>query len=68
MIGNLILTDGALNRKLADKDFAAKRKLLDGSKVWLDPTLKKAKAWTDADIESRTKSLADLAYKTVWKI
>ena len=68
MVGNLILTDAPLNRKLANKDFVAKRKLLEASKVWVDPALKKATAWSDTEIESRTKAMADLAYKTVWKI
>ena len=68
MIGNLILTDAALNAKLANKDFLAKRKLLENSRVWVDPLLKKATMWTDNEIEARAKALATLAEKTIWRI
>jgi len=68
LIGNLILVDGALNNKLANKDFSHKVKLLAASRVWVDPTLAKAKTWDDAEIEARTKKLASLAYNTIWSL
>lgn len=67
-IGNLILVDKKLNDKLADKDFAEKAKILNAAKVWVDPVILKAKAWGVAEIEQRSKLLAELAYKTVWAL
>lgn len=67
-IGNLILVDKKLNDKLADKDFAEKVKILHAAKVWVDPVILKAKTWGTAEIEQRSKLLAEVAYKTVWAL
>jgi uncharacterized protein with ParB-like and HNH nuclease domain len=67
-IGNLILVDKKLNEKLADKDFAEKVKILNAAKVWVDPVILKAKTWGAAEIEQRSKLLAEAAYKSVWAL
>ncbi|GAC1447762.1 MAG: DUF262 domain-containing protein [Ktedonobacteraceae bacterium] len=68
LLGNLILVDNSLNRSLGNNDFAQKQRDLLKSRVWMDETIKQAKKWTEADIEARTKQLADLAYNKVWAI
>lgn len=67
MLGNLILVDKELNEKLANKDFATKIRILEQSRVWVDPVLKTSQAWSDGEILSRTNALAKLAYYTIWK-
>jgi hypothetical protein len=67
-IGNLILVDKKLNEKLADKDFAEKVKILNAAKVWVDPVILKSKTWGTAEIEQRSKLLAETAYKSVWAL
>jgi len=67
-IGNLIYIPTELNQKLNTKDFKRKIKILLKSGVKLDEPLLTAKQWTPADIEKRTKWLAELAFKTIWKI
>lgn len=66
-LGNLILVDGAVNNKLANKDFATKLQMLSKTSVPLDDDIKSAIAWNDAEIETRTKQLAKLAYDKVWR-
>ncbi len=67
-LGNLILVDDALNAKLSNKDFSQKKTLLKDLRIWLDNYIKNAKTWTDAEIEARTKGLADVAFKKVWAL
>jgi hypothetical protein len=66
-LGNLIFVDGKTNNKLANKEFAAKLKVLEKTSVYLDDTIKKCTSWNDKEIEKRTKALAKLAYDQVWK-
>lgn len=68
MIGNLILVDAETNGKLANKDFAAKLKILSSTHVYLDDHIKQATNWTDKEIELRTRTLAKLAYEKIWKL
>ena len=68
LLGNLILVDNSLNRSLANNDFAQKQKDLLKSRVWVDDMIRDAERWSEADIEARTKYLADLAYNRVWTI
>ena len=65
-IGNLILVDDELNKKLANKQFVEKKTLLLGSSVWLDPIVKKASIWGKYEIEERSRNLAKLAFEKVW--
>lgn len=67
-IGNLILTEPKFNEKLGNKPFAQKIVLLKGSKVFLDPVLSAAVAWTAKDVQTRAKWLAKNAYEKVWKV
>jgi hypothetical protein len=68
-VGNLLLVEKGFNgSSLGNKPFAAKRSLLQKSKVFLDPVLAKAADWTDVEISDRAKWLAETAFKTVWKI
>jgi hypothetical protein len=66
-LGNLIFVDAETNDKLANKDIAAKLKVLGKTNVYLDPSIRKCKAWSDDEIEERTRDLAKLAYEKVWK-
>ena len=68
LLGNLILVDNSLNRSLANNDFAQKQKDLLKSRVWVDDMIREARRWSEADIEVRTKYLADLAYNKVWTL
>lgn len=67
-VGNLIFVPTELNQSLNAKDFETKRKILIESGVKLDEPLLKAKQWSPAEIEQRTKWLAELAYNKIWKI
>lgn len=68
-IGNLILVEkGFNNNKLGNKTFAAKKALLQKSKVFLDPVIEKATDWTAVEITERAKWLATTAIQVVWKI
>jgi hypothetical protein len=67
-IGNLIFVSEDTNKKLKNKDFAAKKAILDKDNVPMDSILDKAKAWTDPEITSRSNLLAKVAYKTIWKL
>ena len=67
-IGNLIFVSGSLNDQLKNKDFPEKKKVLSKAKVWQDEVLQNATTWTEDDIRARSKKLAELAYKKVWKI
>lgn len=68
-IGNLLLVEKAFNGStLGSKGFAAKKELLEKSKVFLDPVLANATVWTATQIEERAKWMAKSAYDKVWKI
>jgi Protein of unknown function (DUF1524) len=67
-IGNLLLVEKGFNNKLANKPFPAKKSLLQGSKLKLDPVIEQATKWTSVEIAARAKWLSERAYKKVWKI
>ena len=67
-IGNLILVNQAMNNDLANKSFLDKVQILKNAKVWVDPVILNAKNWGPAEIESRTKLLAQDAHKNVWSL
>jgi uncharacterized protein with ParB-like and HNH nuclease domain len=67
-IGNLIVVDQALNKKLANKSFADKKKILEKANIWVDPVILNAVSWGSAEIESRARSLASEAYDKIWKL
>ncbi len=68
-IGNLLLVEKTFNaNSLTNKQFGAKKALLEKSKVFLDPIIMNAIAWTDSEIAARAKWLATTAFQKVWKI
>ena len=67
-LGNLLLIDHELNRKLGNKEFSKKKQLLRKSDVWIDETIADAIYWGEDEINHRTMKLAEIAYKLVWNI
>ena len=67
-IGNLILVSPDLNKKLKDKPFREKKKILTAAGFKLPTELAHAKTWEPVDIAARTALLAKVAYDEVWKI
>ncbi len=67
-IGNLLLLDPKLNNKLGNKDFQAKKAVLQASQAWVDDLITNARAWGSAQIRQRTEAQAGLAFDKVWKI
>lgn len=65
-IGNLILIPSDLNNKLGTKSFDQKKKILEEKNVSLDQVITDADKWTEEEIQSRTKFLANYAFNTVW--
>jgi hypothetical protein len=68
-IGNLILVSNALNGKLDDRDFAAKKQILgsEGLPYDIGGVLANA-SWGPAEIEARARLLGELAYDVIWKL
>ncbi|MGA2631160.1 MAG: DUF262 domain-containing HNH endonuclease family protein [Terriglobia bacterium] len=67
-VGNLIVIDQTLNNKLANKDFAHKKKILQSSNIWIDSAIANATTWGATEIEQRTRLLSNEAYNKVWKL
>jgi uncharacterized protein with ParB-like and HNH nuclease domain len=67
-LGNLLLVDPKLNNKLGNKEFPAKKAVLQGSQAWLDDLILNATTWGSREIHERTAALAALAFDKVWKI
>jgi hypothetical protein len=67
-LGNLLLVTQELNLKLKDKDFGAKKVILQEDGYKLPNAISNAKTWTSDLIQERTKELAKLSFNTVWKI
>lgn len=68
-IGNLCLVDESLNNRLGDKKFDDKRRILkpEAAKYGLDDVVDSA-TWGPTEIDSRARTLADLAYRKVWRV
>lgn len=66
-VGNLIFVSEDTNKKLKNKDFAAKKNTLKSDHVPMDAVLEGANAWTDGEIKSRSELLAKVAYEKIWK-
>jgi len=58
----------SLNHELENKDFLEKKRILSKAKVWQDDVLQNSVSWGEEKIRERSKKLAELAYKRVWKI
>ena len=68
-IGNLILVSEALNNRLANRSFDAKRQILEAeSELWVDPIILSASQWGSEEIEARARKLAEDAYDAVWTL
>jgi hypothetical protein len=67
-IGNLILVNHDLNEKLGNKLIQQKLTILQNSNVELERAIAKVQDWGEAEIQKRTKSLAELAYNKVWRL
>lgn len=67
-IGNLILVDPKLNNKLDNKNFSAKKKILQKSHAWVDALVRTSNSWTPAEIQQRATKLAEVAFEKVWRI
>lgn len=67
-LGNLILVDQITNQKLTNKDFNEKKRILLSSSAWVDEEINRATTWGEAQVQSRTKALANMAYNKIWKI
>jgi hypothetical protein len=67
-IGNLLLLSESVNVRIANSDLNAKRKAYRAEQVPLDPVLKNATKWTEAEVSARTLELAKLAYNDVFTV
>jgi len=67
-IGNMLLVPNRLNEKLKDKPFNDKKQILLDAKYPLPAELAKAVDWTPEMVLKRTQSIAEKAYKHVWRI
>ena len=68
-LGNLMFLDPTSNVQAGNHSFAQKSKLVYSKIGGSIPTeVSDAKAWTPLQVIDRTKSLATLAYETVWAI
>jgi len=67
-VGNLILVTEGLNKKLKDKPFKEKKKILLDDVYKLPKEVSAVTDWTDADIIGRTQKIAEQAYNSIWKI
>jgi hypothetical protein len=68
-IGNLMLVSEAINTRLDDKDFVAKKKILanEGSTYDIGGVLDQSQ-WGAQTVEDRAHLLAERAYDKVWKL
>ena len=64
-LGNLVLLDDALNKKISNKPFAYKKNLYKKSLIKPNQDLQKYDEWTPKQIEERQKELAEIALK-IW--
>ncbi len=68
-IGNLLLCESSFNgAQLKAKPFVDKKAILKKSKVTLDASLRGATKWTETEISSRSRAMAERAYTTTWKM
>ena len=67
-IGNMIIVSGELNRKLANKTFLEKKKVLIASGYILDPILNEATEWNEEQVLNRLEWMSNEAYNVIWKI
>ncbi len=66
-IGNLLLVSDELNKKLENKSFKDKKRILKEHEYKLPKSIEDASNWGVAEIKKRTDEVADLAYNSIWK-
>ena len=66
--GNLVLVSEELNKKLKNKPFKDKKRIMEDHGYDLSAELAVASAWSKSDILDRTQRLAEEAYNSVWSI
>jgi len=67
-IGNMILIPQKLNEKLQNKPFDQKKGILLDAGVTLSDDIVSAQEWKEEQIRERTAKMAEVAYKTIWRI
>jgi hypothetical protein len=67
-LGNLLFVSEELNKKLKNKAFKEKKKILVDAGIRLDPVLENATSWNDDEIDDRTENLGELAYNDIWRV
>ncbi len=67
-IGNLILIDDKINKKLGTKNFVDKKNILLDTSIHIDEILKRSTEWTVKEIENRTIAIATSIFNDVFKI
>ncbi len=67
-IGNMVIVSRELNRKLANKQFLEKKKILKESGFIFDPILDQATEWSEELILNRLEWMSTEAFNTIWKI
>jgi uncharacterized protein DUF262/uncharacterized protein DUF1524 len=67
-LGNLILVSQDMNSRLNDKSFQEKKRILKGAGFPLSQDIADAEQWADAEIRTRTDTIAAQAYDKIWKI
>lgn len=66
MLGNQILCNDDLQKKLANKVFAQKKEVLKTSKIATAADIVSEDGWNSKLIEARTVRLAKMAYSEIW--
>lgn len=66
-IGNMALAAPSLNKRLSQKPFEEKQKLLLESKYVINKNIQNYQEWTSQEVESRQQKLAEIAAK-LWNI
>ena len=67
-LGNLLLLDQATNVAVGNQPFADRKAAYTKAGTPFDQTLKKATAWRAAEIDARTRALAELAHSNVFRV
>ena len=66
-MGNLVLVNHLSNSdSLGSKPYSKKKPLLSKAMGYVDPFIEKQSEWGSTEIESRTASMAEFAYKSIW--
>lgn len=67
-LGNLIFLDQRMNGYLDTKPFSEKVEIMISKGYTLPEDLREKDSWSVSDVNSHTENMAEVAYKTIWKI